>query len=147
MTANKIPEEIHALVEFHQRNLPGFATVNSALNEFEPKIAFSWHLSVLVLYDDFLKDRLPSNVEQNSLYLFEDRLDSLLKENGNALFLARVTHDARREIIWRIHDPDVANTVLKDILHTKDYSREFDYRIENDPKWEKAKWYLQRAVE
>jgi hypothetical protein len=36
-----IPEEVHTVLEFRQRDLPGFATVNAALREFEPKIAFS----------------------------------------------------------------------------------------------------------
>lgn len=42
MTADKVvtPVEEHTLFEFRQRNLPGFATVNFALKNFEPKIAF-----------------------------------------------------------------------------------------------------------
>jgi hypothetical protein len=69
----------------------------------------------------------------------------LIKVKGNALFLARVTHDAHREIIWRVHNPDAADSTLKDVLRIKDYPREFDYRMDEDPKWEKAQWYLQNA--
>jgi hypothetical protein len=145
MTAHvaAIPEEEHTLIEFRQRNLPGFATVNSALKEFEPKKAFAWHLSVLIRFDDIVQDRLPSDHEQQVLYSFEDRLDSLIKANGNALFLARVTHDAHREIIWRVRDPDAVDSALREILRLKDYRREFDYRMENDPAWDQAQWYMQ----
>jgi hypothetical protein len=139
------PEEVHTLIEFRQRNLPGFATVNGALKEFEPKAVFSWQLSVLIAYDDKVADQLPSADEQGLLHSFEDRLDLLLKQNSDVLFVARVTHDGRREIVWRTRNPEVADSVLRDMLREKSYPREFDYRIDHDPAWEKAKWYLQNA--
>jgi hypothetical protein len=141
-----IPEEVHTPIEFRQRNLPGFATINSALRTFEAKVEFSWHLSVLVRCTQLVEGRLPSPDEQNQLYEFEDNLDPLIKANGNALFFARVTHDARREIIWRVHDPEATNSVLRGILRAKDHTREFDYRIDGDPAWEKARWYLERIL-
>ena len=137
-----IPAEVHTLLEFRQRDRPGFATANTALRGFERKAAFSWHLSVLICCDDLVENRLPSANEQKVLYEFEDRLASFITTDGNALFLARVTHDARREIIWRVHEPEALHSVLKEILASKDYPREFDYRIESDPEWRKTEWYL-----
>ena len=147
MTANRvaIPKQAQTLIEFRQRDLPGFATVNSALKEFEPKIAFSWHLSVLICCVQLIENRLPSTDEQNLLYEFEDEIDPMIRAKGNALFLARVTHDAHREIIWRVRDPEEANTVLGGILHTRSHPREFDYRIDQDPSWEKTIWYLDQV--
>ncbi len=141
-----VPKEVHTLIKFRQRDLPGFATVNSALKEFEPKVVFSWHLSVLIRCTQLVEDRHPSSTEQELLYEFEDKLAPLIKAKDNALFLARVTHDAHREIIWRIHDPEVANSVLRSILETKDYLREFEYHMDEDPKWEKAIWYLGKVT-
>jgi hypothetical protein len=141
-----IPKEVLTLIKFRQRDLPGFATVNSALKEFEPKIVFPWHLSVLIRCGQLVEDRLPSTDEQNLLYEFEDKLDPLIKAKGDALFLARVTHDAHREIIWRVHDPEAANSVFRGILLTGNYPREFEYRIDEDPSWEKAVWYLDKAT-
>ena len=80
------------------------------------------------------------------LYEFEDKFDPLIKAKGNALFLARVTHDAHREIIWRVHDPEATNSVLREILQTKDYPREFEYRMDEDPRWEKTTWYLDKVT-
>jgi hypothetical protein len=145
MNAYEPPEEAHTLIEFRQRNLPGFAIVNAALKDFEPKAVFSWHLSVLIVYDDKVGDQLPSPNEQDLLYAFEDRLDLAFKQNGDALFLARVTHDGRREIIWRTRNPEAADSVLRDMIREKSYPSGFDYRIDRDLKWEKAKWYLQNA--
>ena len=145
MSASESPEEAHQLIEFRRRNLPGFATVNAALKDFEPKTAFSWHLSVLIRHENEVGNKLPSDAEQSLLFAFEDRLDSLFKQNGDALFLARVTHDGRREVLWRTRNPKAADSVLSEILREKSYPREFAYRIEHDPKWEKAEWYLQNA--
>lgn len=140
-----IPEEVHTVLEFRQRDLPGFATVNTALREFEPKVAFSWHLSLLLQCVDLIDNRLPSPDEQELLYKFEDGLDPLLKADGNALFLARVTHDGLRELTWRIHEPEAANAVIQKILRTKDHPRPIDYRMEEDPQWLRASWYLNNA--
>lgn len=137
-----IPEEQHTLIRFHQRDLPGFATVNSALKQFEPKTTFPWHLSVLIDCVALIEDRLPSQQEQDLLYEFEDKLDPQIKAEDNALFLARVTHDGRREIIWRVRDPEAANEILLGVLNGRGYSREFAYRIDDDPAWDRAAWYL-----
>jgi Family of unknown function (DUF695) len=101
---------------------------------------------VLIRCGQLVEDRLPSTDEQNLLYEFEDKLDPLIKAKGDALFLARVTHDAHREIIWRVHDPEAANSVFRGILLTGNYPREFEYRIDEDPSWEKAVWYLDKVT-
>jgi hypothetical protein len=148
VTANRIviPKEVHTLIKFRQRDLPGFATVNSALKEFEPKIVFLCHLSVLIRCNRLVEDRLPSPDEQKLLYEFEDKLDPLIKAKDNALFIARATHDAHREIIWRVRNPEAANSVLRRILLSKDYPREFEYRMDEDPRWEKTAWYLDKVT-
>ena len=94
MTSYKvvIPEEEHGGFEFVQDELPGFSTVNVALDGFEPKTVFGWHLSILIDYEDHIDKELPSPREQVLLNDFEDYLDTLFKKDGNALFLARVTH-------------------------------------------------------
>ena len=92
-----------------------------------------------------VENQLPSDEEQNRLYSFEDSLDLLFKQNGDVLFLARVTHDGRREVIWRTRNPDAADSVLRGIIREKSHPREFDYRIDHDPTWEKAEWYLRQA--
>lgn len=142
-----IPEEEHVLFEFRQRDLPGFACVNVALRNFEPKTVFSWHLSVLIKCEELIENRLPSPDEQKILYDFEDALDVKIKENGNALFLSRVTHDAHREIMWRIHNPEITNAFLQEIIQNRRFVRPFDYRIDEDKMWDKAKWYLDNAME
>jgi hypothetical protein len=146
MTNIRIPKAVYWLVEFRQRYLPGFASVNTALKGFEPELAFSWHLSLLVKCVDLIDNRLPSPGEQKTLYEFEDKLDQLIRANDNVLFLARVTYDARRELIWRVRDPEIADSIVQKILRTRDYPREFDYHMEEDRQWQKASWYLNNAT-
>jgi hypothetical protein len=142
-----IPTEEHTLLEFRQRGLPGFATINTALRGFERRATFSWQLSVLICCDDLGENRLPSPDEQNVLYEFEDKLASLITADGSALFLARVTHDGGREIIWRVREPEAPHASLSEFLASKNYPREFDYRIESDPEWLKTEWYLKASLE
>jgi hypothetical protein len=138
----RIPEEVYALREFRQRDLPGFVTINIALKAFEPKVAFPWHLSLLIQCIDLVDNRLPAPAEQDTLYEFGDKLDRLIKANDNALFVARVTHDGLRELIWRVRDPEIVNSVIEKILRAREYPRELDYRMEEDQQWQKASWYL-----
>lgn len=136
------PAEEHKLLEFRQRELPGFAIVNMALQGFERTAAFPWHLSVLIDCEELVENRLPSSREQEILYEFEDRLASIIAADSKALFLARVTHDGRREIIWRVDRPEAVHSALSQLIATKDHPREFDYRIEQDAEWRKTEWYL-----
>jgi len=133
---------MHVHVEFRQRNLPGFATINSALKNFESKKEFPWQLSIVVECVELVENRLPSSAEQEALYQFEDKIDPLVRSRGDALFLARTTYDGQRELIWRIRNPEAVNSALQDVIRQKDHTREFDYRIDEDPNWDKASWYL-----
>lgn len=146
MTGIVTPEEVFTNLEFRQRDLPGFATVNVALREFEPKLAFSWHLSLLLQCADLIEHRLPSPSEQNILYDIEDRLSPLLTANGNAVFLARVTYGGVRELMWRVHDPEAANSIIQEILRPNSCPRPVDYRMDEDREWQKAMWYLDSAA-
>ena len=138
-------EENHVLVEFNQDDLPGFATVDVSLRDFTHKDQYNWHLSVLVLYNDLIDNKLPSTAEQELLYEFEDSLNSEFSIHKNTLFFARVTWNEQRELMWRVIDPELPNDVLRSIIEFKSHPRPFDFRIDDDPTWEKAAWYFQTA--
>jgi len=141
-----IPAEDYKLVEFRQDNLPGVAVINRALQDFEPKIVFSWHLSLMLRFEDLIENGMPSQTDRDVVDTFGDMLDIQFKgedkEKPNALFLARITWNATRELIYRVFDPKPVNAVLSKIIEAKSHPREFDYRIEDDPNWELAHWHL-----
>ena len=138
-----IPQEDPTLIEFDQDGYPGVAIVNAAMADFDPKVVFNWHLSMIVCYKNHTDKRLPSEQEIELLKDFEERLHDSLSKDGNALFLASVSHDGYRELSWRVYRPEVADAFLQSVITAEDHPRAFDYKIEHDPTWVEAQWPLQ----
>ncbi len=141
-----IPDEFYSLLNFKQDDLPGVAVVNTALKEFEPKILFAWHLSIMIDLEDLIDNGMPSKSEVEVIDNYGDYLDNEIKgknkEKPNALFLARITCNKTRELIWRVYDPEISNNFLQEIIAANSSPRQFDYRIDPDDNWELAKWHL-----
>ena len=115
-----IPDEKPRIIEFIQDNSPGIAYVNRSLVDFEPKEVFSWHLSIIVEIQDIVENGMPSTKERELLDKFGETLDKNIKgadkQKPNALFLARITWNKTRELIWRVYDPEIADEYLKQIF-------------------------------
>lgn len=141
-----VPEEYYSILEFKQEELPGVAVVNTALRDFEPKEVFSWHLSLMVDLEDLVENGMPSPEEQEIVEEFGDSLDLIIKgedtEKPNALFLARITWNGTRELIWRVFDPEIANDSLQQIIKEGNAIRQFDYKMEDDEEWNLTEWHL-----
>ncbi|MFA9477605.1 DUF695 domain-containing protein [Phycisphaerales bacterium AB-hyl4] len=144
-----IPEERHVLVEFQQDNMPGLATINGSLSRFEPKAVFAWHLSLMIQLKHLADRSMPSIAEQEEMYAFGDTLDTVFKgsdqDKPNALFLARITWNGTHELIYRVYDPELPNAYLIELAKQDESPRPFDYRIDNDPAWELARWHMESA--
>lgn len=141
-----IPEEKYSVIEFIQEDLPGVGVINAALKDFEPKEVFAWHLSILIDLENLIENGMPSVDEREIVDPFGDQLDTLIKglnlEKPNALFLARITWNKTRELIWRVYEPKAANKELHQIIENNSSPRGFDYRMEEDVEWRLAKWHL-----
>ncbi|MEN5197523.1 DUF695 domain-containing protein [Sphingobacterium faecium] len=141
-----IPDESYSLLNFKQDDLPGVAVVNTALREFEPKIVFAWQLSIMIDLDDLINNGMPSKSEVEVIDNYGDYLDNEIKgpdkDKPNALFLARITWNKTRELIWLVYDPEISNSFLQEIITANSSPRQFDYRIDPDDNWELAKWHL-----
>lgn len=142
-----LPEEKYQIIEFVQEGMPGVALVNSALKEFEPKLVFAWHCSIVISYNDVIENGMPSLREREIVDEFEvslaDRIKGVDKKKPNALFLARITWNKTRELIWRIYNPDITNQLLQKVISNKELGRSYDYRIDPDEDWTLAEWHLQ----
>jgi hypothetical protein len=141
-----IPDESFAILEFIQNDLPGIAVVNSALREFEPKVVFSWHLSLMLEFRQLIERGMPSRDEREVVDRWGDELNVAIKgvdtEKPNALFLARITWNATRELIWRVYDPEPVHEYLQRTIKPDAFPRQFDYRMDHDPEWKMAEWHL-----
>jgi hypothetical protein len=146
-----IPDEKYQIIEFEQENLPGIGVINSNLACFEPKEVFSWHCSIMINFENFIENGMPTNEDVSKVEKFEDFLNENIKgiekDKPNALFLARITWNETRELIWRVYDAELVNDFLEKIVEEKKYLFEFDYRIEDDKDWDLAQWHLKNSNE
>lgn len=140
-----LPEEQYVVGEWKEEDLPCVAVLNSALKEFEPKEIFSWHLSLVIDFEDLIEKGMPSQEERDVVDPFCDKLDEEIKAGGNALFLVRETWNATRRMVWRVYDPEIAHQHLQYIVDHHRHPRPFDWHMEQDIKWEKAKCYLDQV--
>ena len=85
---------------------------------------------------------MPLKSEQELLCEFEEKLDSVIKKDGNALFLASITHNGSRELLWRVYQPEAPNDFLHKLIENEDHPRPFEFTLEQDIAWTKAKWPL-----
>jgi hypothetical protein len=145
-----IPEARFRIVEFRQENMPGIAVVNEALASFEPKVVFAWHLSIMIQFEDLVLNGMPSQSERKLVDSWGELVDAAVKgenpDKPNALFLARITWNSTRELIYRVYEPEAVNQYLVNVIDSKSYPRNFDYRMEHDSEWELAKWHLSAGI-
>lgn len=145
-----IPEEHHRIIEFRQEDLPGIGVINQALWDFEPKVVFAWHLSLMIEFESLADNGMPSTEEREVVDSFGDSLDAIFKgddpDKPNALFLARITWNKTRELIYRVYEPEPCHQYLTRVINEESSPRQFNYRIENDPEWKLAKWHLNATM-
>lgn len=139
----KLPQEDLSIVEFIQDETPGVLTVNAALKDFPERMPFAWHLSVMVVCQNVVNDNMPSKAEQGLLVKFEEQLDETLKKDGNALFLANITHNGTKELIWRVYNPELSNDYLHALIESEDHPRAFEFTLEQDINWAKTEWLFE----
>ena len=145
-----LPAERPVNIGFIADELPGLLTVNAALHGLngEARAVFRWQLSVLIEAAEagLVDQRLPGPQEQAVLRDVELGLHQGLAAEGNALFAARLVHDGRSEVIWRVHQPQAAQTLLQTLIDQGDAPREFSVRLDDDPRWARLAEYLAQAV-
>ncbi len=144
-----IADERLTIVDFIQDKMPGAAVINRELRGWEPKTVFAWHLSLMFQCRDLAANGMPSRAEKRLLDQYGDSLDHLFKgdvKKPNALFLARITWNASRELVYRVYEPDPIHKELTRIIEEKSSPRPFDYRMNDDPEWKLANWHLNTAL-
>ena len=137
-----IPKEVFAILEWQDEGLPAICVVNQSLANFELKVVFGWHLSIVLNCQQIAEQGMPTRDEKQVLDRFGALLDRHLKADGNALLLARITWNATRQLLYRVYDPEIANQYLVGIIDAESQLREFDFQMIHDEKWEQAKFYL-----
>ncbi len=141
-----IPDESFVLVDSEEDGLPAKIKVNENLLAFEPKLIFGWHLSIQFTLQALDENGLPTAEESEALSDYEEFLNENItgpKVKPNGLYVGSVTWNRRRELMFLVHDPEVADKFLKFVCERNDTPRGLHYEMEHDPEWGKAMGYLQ----
>ncbi len=87
---------------------------------------------------------MPQPDEQEVLYAIGDEITAALvdartgHDAPNVLYLARSTCGGVRELVFRVHDAEIANRVLRDRIKSRTWERAWEFRMEADREWEQA---------
>jgi hypothetical protein len=139
-----VPEPHYTLFDTTRSGLPAIVVVNEALLAFPYNDVFSWHLCVSLEAQELIQNGMPSPAESALLFEIGDEIEEAVlsgrtEDNGaNALFLARSTWNEARELLFQVHDPEVAHEALQKLLNSRQWARGWEYRMEQDLEWSKA---------
>jgi|SRR6267142_274604 len=130
----ELPEPHYTLFDAQRSGKPEIIVVNDALLCFQHTEIFPWHLEITIDATDLAQNGMPTPQESKVLFEIGDKIEKAI-EGTNALFLSRSTWDGCREISFRVHDPEVANTTLQSLLREKPTVRPWAYEMKSDPEW------------
>ncbi|KLD73722.1 DUF695 domain-containing protein [Xanthomonas hyacinthi] len=133
-----IPKPYYTLINTSIGDDPAVVVVNSALRTFKDREAFPWHLRISIDCKLLGANGMPTDEEGKALHRLEDSIANPLQVAQNALFLARITARGERILIYRVHDPEMANATLQILAAEPSPLREWDYKMERDDDWELA---------
>ena len=92
-----LPKEAFAVGDWEYEGLPYLLFLNTALETFEYKDHFGWHLCVIIDFEDVIENGMPSVEELELVNAFGDTLDAHIKAEDNALLVAKATWNATRQ--------------------------------------------------
>jgi hypothetical protein len=140
-----IPRESLLVIQAVTDGLPDIWIVNRALDGFAPRAELPWHLSVIIELADSNAAGMPTPAEQEVLGPFGEELRRKLQADDNAAFLASITWNGTRQLVFRVRDPERANAFLKTLVDDPSPVRPMEYRMEEDPSWTLAAPHLQHV--
>jgi Family of unknown function (DUF695) len=153
MTENEVrivvPETHYTLFDTSRNGLPEVIVVNDALLAFPHIEIFPWYLKVTIEARDLVEDGMPSEGESQLLFEIGDAIEEAIvggqTEHGgqNALFLARSTWNALRELRYQVHNPKITDNALKQLLAGKEWQRPWAYEMKADEEWVHAGFVFQ----
>jgi len=144
-----VPEPHYTLFDATREGMPEIIMVNDALLSFAHSEIFPWYLKVTLEAHELIENGMPSEAESKLLFDIGDEIEGLVLSGrtghgaANALFLARSTWNALRELRFQVHDPEIAHTALQQHLKSRNWPRQWEYEMNSDPTWEKAGYVFQ----
>lgn len=115
----------------------GVCLVNESLNNFEYKKVFPWNLTVRLNYDNADSNGLPTDEQLALIENYRKYLEHKFnkEEKPIALYVGNISVDREADLIWRVHNPDVIDEILKQEISGKSNKFEFGYFMKYDIEW------------
>jgi hypothetical protein len=130
-------------LQLETEGMPEIWFVDATLSDFAERVSYPWHLSLTVQLEDVHAGvGIPTPGEQKLATRIRDELEARLTVNGNARFLASITWNGTRQLLYRVRDPEAANAVLRGVVDDPAAPRAMEYRMNEDVAWEQADIYL-----
>lgn len=140
-----IPPESLLVIQAVTDGLPDIWIVNRALDGFAPRAELPWHRSIIIEMAEPTAAGMPTPGEQDVLGALAEELRRKLQADDNAAFLASITWNDTRQLVFRVRDPERANAFLKTRVDDPSPVRQMEYRMEQDPTRELAAPHLEHA--
>lgn len=128
-----LPEARYTLFETGTAELPELVFVNASLRGFRHREIFPWHLRATIEAAALADRGMPAPEEYDVLHQVAESIGRAV-EGDNALPLARSTWNGVRELVFRVHDPEIANEALQRLLEGENL-RPWEFRMDHDPEW------------
>ena len=139
-----VPEPHYTLFDAKRAELPEVIMVNDSLLAFSNREIFPWHLRVTFDARELVENGMPSPEESALLFALGDEVEAVILggrtrlDAQNALFVARSTWNATRELRYQVHDPEIAHAALQEALAKKEWARTWDYEMKYEEDWTSA---------
>jgi len=139
-----VPEPHYTLLDTTRGELPEVIVVNDSLLAFSTREVFPWHLRVTFDARKLIENGMPSPEESALLFALGDEVEAAILggrtrlDAQNALFIARSTWNATRELRYQIHDPEITHAALQESLTKKEWARPWDYEMKYEKDWASA---------
>lgn len=139
-----VPEPHYTIINTSRRENPVVVVANDALLAFPHIDVFPWHLHVEVHAQELAQHQMPTTEESELLFSISDRIESTVlagrtdRGGENSLFLARTTGNAIREMMFQVHNPDIADQALQALLSRESWLRPWQYEMTHDAGWTSA---------
>ena len=132
------PEPLYSLFDTSRGGLPAIVVVNAALAEFAYRDVFPWHLSIILKPQALAQNGMPTEAEYLMLDAIGDIIEETVTGRRNAVFLARETWNGQRQLLFRVHDPEITNCALTQLMEGSSQQRHWEFRMEHDGAWSLA---------
>jgi hypothetical protein len=130
----------NAITQTVRDGRPEVLVINRAMRDLMRPDVFPWHLSISIQVLAGDANGMPTEKELGPVNETSDAVTAFVLTNQtesgapNILFLGQSTWNGKRELLFRVHNPDLALALLTDKTWEK-WKREWEFQLVQDPEW------------